>query len=210
MPLPLPPILSVDPARPEPSAIARACEALRAGRLIIMPTETVYGLAADAAAGEAARLIYAAKGRDEGKPLPLMVASVDQAEAAGAVFEPAARLLAARFWPGPLTLVLPAGGGEEGIRVPDHPVALALLAAMGRGLRVTSANRSGEPPALTAPDAARALAGRVALALDAGPCRIGQASTVLRLRGGRPEILRPGALSRQAVEDCLDHGAGGA
>lgn len=199
-----PPILPVDPTRPAGLAIERACVLLRDGALIVIPTETVYGLAADAAAEGAERRVYEAKGRDEKKPLPLMVAGVAQAEAAGVRFDPAARVLAARFWPGPLTMVLPGAGREEGVRVPDHPVALAVLEAMGRGLRVTSANRSGEAAAVTAAEAAAALEGRVALVLDAGPCRLGEASTVVRLSGGRVEVLRSGALSLSAIEECLD------
>jgi tRNA threonylcarbamoyl adenosine modification protein (Sua5/YciO/YrdC/YwlC family) len=193
----MPPLLQpipVNPHRPDPGVIEKAVRALAAGGLILVPTETVYGLAGDPRVPGIERRIYELKGRDEGKPLPLMAASAGQVLASGAVMGARARRLAARYWPGPLTLVLETPGGEEGFRVPDHAVMRAILEKAGTPLRVTSANRSGEPAATTAAEAVAALGHGVALALDAGPCRIGTASSVVRLAGGAFQILRAGAI----------------
>ncbi len=143
--------------------------------------------------------IYEAKERDRGKPLPLMASSLEAVELAGAVLSPAARRLACRYWPGPLTLVVNCGERAEGFRVPAHPVALAVLKAVGGLLRVTSANRSGESSALTVESAVEALGSRVALALDAGPATLGLESTVVDATGELLKILRQGVLPAQVV-----------
>lgn len=186
----------VNPGKPERAAIARAVSVLRAGSLIILPTETVYGVAG--LPGTEDR-IYAAKERDRGKPLPLMAAGLTAVERHGAVLSPKVRRLARRYWPGPLTLVLPCSGKTEGFRVPDHAVALAVLREAGGLLRVTSANLSGEPSAKTVEAALVALDGHVALALDAGPSPLGVESTVVDATGDELRILRQGALSREAI-----------
>ena len=116
----------------------------------MLPTDTVYGVAADPRVPAAVERLYAVKGRDARKPVPLLVTGVDEAERRGAIMGRRARRLAERYWPGPLTLVLPTGTGTEGFRVPDHAVTLAVLRAAGGGLRVTSANRSGAPAACDA------------------------------------------------------------
>ncbi len=190
-----PPLIIVDAARPEAGAVQEAVRLLTEGALIVVPTETVYGLAGDPRAPGTAARMAALKGRDGNKPLPLMAADLDQVRACGAVLDARAERLAARFWPGPLTMVLETPTGEEGFRVPDHPVMQAVLREMGHPLRVTSANLSGEPAALSAGAALAVLRKGVALALDAGPCRIGTASTVVRLVKGGYEILRIGAVS---------------
>jgi protein-tyrosine phosphatase len=156
-------------------------------------------VAADPAVAGATDRIYAAKARDRGKPIPLMAASLDAVKSAGAVLGPRATRLARRYWPGPLTLVLNCGNQTEGFRVPDHPVTLAVLKAMGGVLRVTSANLSGEPPARTAPEAAAALGSAVSLVLDAGPASLGVESTVVRAEGDELRILRQGFISREAI-----------
>jgi protein-tyrosine phosphatase len=194
MPPSRPPLRIVDADRPDAEAVKEAVRLLTTGALIIVPTETVYGLAGDPRAPGVEKKIYALKGRDEKKALPLMAADLAQVREFGAVLDARARRLAARFWPGPLTMVLETPSGEEGFRVPDHAVMQAVLRRMGRPLRVTSANRSGEPAALTAGEALAALGHGVALALDAGPCRIGTASTVVRLVKGGYELLRAGAV----------------
>lgn len=165
------------------------------------PTDTVYGLAADPAVPGAIARLRAAKGRPARKPIPMLAASMEQAEAFGATFNPVERALASRFWPGPLTLALKAGRRNEGIRVPAHPVMQALLLAMGRPLRVTSANRSGQSAPLTLAEAMADLAGAVELGLDDGPSPLGVPSTVARVEGGRQiRILRRGALSASDLE----------
>ena len=187
------------PDRIDPKAVSMAVEALQAGVLIILPTETVYGVAAHAGVPGTEERIYEAKGRERGKPLPLMASSLAAVEGAGAVLSPAARRLACRYWPGPLTLVVKCGSRTEGFRVPQHPVALAVLNAAGGLLRVTSANRSGEPAALTADAALRALEGHIALVLDAGPAKLGLESTVVDATGETLKIIRQGALPATAV-----------
>jgi tRNA threonylcarbamoyl adenosine modification protein (Sua5/YciO/YrdC/YwlC family) len=181
-------------------AIRPAIEALQRGALILMPTDTVYGLAADARLPRAQERLYEAKSRDRGKPIPLLAASAADAEAFGAVLNGVERRLAEKFWPGPLTLVLKVGDRKEGFRVPAHDVALALLRAGCGVLRVTSANISGEPPALTAEDAVRRVGGSVEVVLDAGPSPGGIPSTVAEVINGNIRILREGAIPSDRLE----------
>lgn len=192
-------VIPVRPDKISQKAVSAAVAALRNGGLVILPTETVYGVAADPGVPGAEERIYEVKERDRGKPIPLMAASLEEVERAGALLSPAARRLACRYWPGPLTLVVKCGGRVEGFRVPDHPVALAVLKAVGGVLRVTSANKSGEPSALTAEDAVKALGDRLALALDAGPASLGRESTVVEATGETLKIIRQGALPAVAV-----------
>ena len=199
MPTPDSTVVRVNARKPGQAAIERAALLLREGALVVLPTDTVYGVAADPAVPGAEDRIYAAKERDRGKPIPLLVADAAHVSAAGAVMGWRARRLARRYWPGPLTLVLNTGQRREGFRVPDHPVTLAVLRAVGGILRVTSANRSGEPAARDAAAAAAALAGRVALVLDAGPSPLGAESTVVQEEGDTLRILREGALPAAAI-----------
>lgn len=187
-------------SKSDASAIRQAVEALQGGSLVIMPTDTVYGLAADARLPGAEEKLYEAKSRDRGKPIPLLAASVADVEAFGAVLGQTERQLAKAFWPGPLTLVLAAGDRTEGFRVPDHATALALLRDCGGVLRVTSANVSGEPPALTAADAVSVIGRFAEVALDAGPSPGGASSTVAQVVDGGIKILREGILSRERLE----------
>jgi L-threonylcarbamoyladenylate synthase len=187
------------------SAVADAAARLHAGALAIVPTDTVYGVAAHPGCPQAVERLFTIKGRDRTKPIPFLIASLDDARRYGAQFSPLAATLAARFWPGALTLVLPmenAPGVEEGFRVPDSAVARALIRAAGGILRVTSANQSGEAPALTAAEAMRALGDTIDLVFDDGPAPIGVASTVVRVAGSQARILRLGALSAQALRDA--------
>ena len=198
----------------DPAAIAEAATALRAGELVGMPTETVYGLAGDATNPEAVARIFAAKGRPRFNPLIVHVASLAAAEDIGAFSDDALKL-GARFWPGPLTLVVPsratspvaelatAGMATHALRVPSHPTAQALLAAFGRPLVAPSANRSGHVSATTAAHVAEDLAGGVSVILDAGAAPVGVESTIVGLAVHRPILLRAGAVPRDRIEAVL-------
>jgi tRNA threonylcarbamoyl adenosine modification protein (Sua5/YciO/YrdC/YwlC family) len=188
-------VLHVDPRAPDPRAARQAADCLARGGLVILPTDTVYGVAADPRVPGAEEALYRAKQRPADKAVARLAWSTDQVTGCGAQLNAAARRLAARYWPGPLTLVLPAPGGECGFRVPDHAVCLAVLQAAGTPLAVSSANRSGAAPAVTAEDAVRQLGEAAALTLDAGRVPGGEPSTVLRVAGEHVEILREGAIS---------------
>jgi tRNA threonylcarbamoyl adenosine modification protein (Sua5/YciO/YrdC/YwlC family) len=192
--------------RTGPDGLAAAVKALARGALVVIPTDTVYGLAADPRVPGAVERLCRAKGRDFRKPIPLLVAGLAEAERAGAVFSRAEKRLALRFWPGALTLVVgiqDAGGATEGIRVPDDPFTLALLRASAGALRVTSANRSGEPPALTAAEAAQSLGACVELVVDAGRLPGGTPSTVARVEGKRVRVLREGVVAAADLERAV-------
>ena len=195
-----PELIRVDPVRPAPEAIAAAADVLRRGGVAILPTDTVYGIAADPLAAGAEQRIYAAKGRDAGKPIPLLVSDISDVARWGAVIGRRGRALARRYWPGPLTLVLRTGEGFEGFRVPNHPVTLAVLKAAGGILRVTSANRSGAPAARDAAAARAALGAHVDLVLDAGPAPLGLESTVVREEGEDVRVLREGAIPARDIQ----------
>ena len=198
----------------DPSSIAAAAACLRAGGLVAMPTETVYGLAADATDDRAVAAIYAAKGRPAFNPLIAHVAGAAAAAREGA-FDAFARRLAGAFWPGPLTIVAPvaptcqvsllarAGLETLALRAPDHPVAQALIAAAGVPLAAPSANCSGRLSPTTAAHVAADLDGRIDWILDGGSARRGVESTIVACLGGRPRLLRPGALTRERIEAAL-------
>ncbi len=193
------------------AAVEEAARSIRAGRLVAFPTETVYGLGADATDDRAVAAVFEAKGRPRFNPLIVHVADRETAEAL-AVFDDRAHRLAGRFWPGPLTLVLPrapdspvswlasAGLDTLALRWPAHPLAEALIRAAGRPLVGPSANRSGRLSPTTAAHAAAELDGLTVTVLDGGPCRLGLESTVVALGHGPPALLRPGALDAEAVE----------
>ncbi|MFL5297359.1 MAG: L-threonylcarbamoyladenylate synthase [Phenylobacterium sp.] len=190
--------------------IAEAAAALNAGGLVILPTETVYGLAADAANPRAVAKVYEAKGRPAFNPLIAHVADLTTAQRI-ARFDTRAEWLAQRFWPGPLTLVLPvldetavcdlarAGLDTVAVRAPAHPIAQAVLQAFGGPLVAPSANRSGRPSPTTFADAMEETGAAAAFALDGGPCRVGLESTVVSLLDA-PRLLRPGAVTREEIE----------
>jgi L-threonylcarbamoyladenylate synthase len=202
----------IAPATPENIAAAAAC--LRAGGLVAMPTETVYGLAALATSDTAAASIYAAKGRPSFNPLIAHFADVDSA-AAEARLNARALRLAAAFWPGPLTIVAPvsatcrisllarAGLDTVALRVPGHAIARELIAAAGAPLVAPSANRSGRVSPTRAEHVAADLAGRIDWILDAGPSPLGLESTIVACVGESIRLLRPGAISREALEAAL-------
>jgi len=192
-------ILSIDPDHPNPAVIAEATAALRSGALVILPTETVYGVAADPRIPEAMDCLYAAKGRVKTKPLSLFSAGIENVQAAVSAWSDVTDRIARAFWPGPLTLVLRTAGGFTGFRVPDHAVPLLLLKEVGFSLAVTSANCSGEPETLTAEDAGRVLGDAVSIVLDAGPSPGGTPSTVVKIDGDKVEVLRERAISRENI-----------
>ena len=196
--------------RATPDAVARAARRLRDGELVAFPTETVYGLGGDATREQAVAHIFAAKGRPRFNPLIVHVPGLAEAEAL-AVFDDRARAAAERFWPGPLSLVLPrrpdsglsllasAGLDTVALRAPAHPVAQELLRAAGRPVAAPSANRSGRVSPTTAAHVQGEFGDAVAMILDAGPCRVGVESTVLDLTGGIPSLLRPGGVPLEAL-----------
>ena len=179
------------------SHIARAAERLRAGAVIAFPTDTLYGVGARAADRAAVARLYQVKRRPSGQPMVLLVRDRDQVDRLAVVTVAAADLMA-RFWPGPLTLVLPARGQSDGstvaVRAPNHDVALALLTSLGEPLASSSANPAGQSPPVDAGQVIEALGDELDLVLDAGPCAIGQPSTILDLSGAAPRILREGAI----------------
>ncbi|HEY8191141.1 MAG TPA: L-threonylcarbamoyladenylate synthase [Alphaproteobacteria bacterium] len=196
------------------AAIAEAAEILRKGGLVAMPTETVYGLAANALDGVAVAKIFAAKGRPSFNPLIVHVPDIDAA-AALTVMNDDARRIAARFWPGPLTMILPrgpdcpvsdlcsAGLPTLAVRVPAHPVAEKLLRACGVPLAAPSANRSGTISPTSPTHVLQSLGDAVDFILAAGSCAVGLESTVLDLSGPEPVVLRPGAISAEDIAHVL-------
>ena len=203
--------------------IQHAAVALKRGELVILPTETVYGLAADAANGEAVARIFEAKGRPRFNPLIAHVADAAQAERI-AVLDGRARALADAFWPGPLTLVAPvrdraavcdlarAGLDSVAVRVPGHARARAVIAAFGKPGVAPSANRSGRPSPTTFADAVEETGHAAADAVDGGPCAVGVESTVVSVLDGRVALLRPGSVTREEIEAVvgpLDEGGEG-
>lgn len=204
---------------PDATHLAEAAAALAAGDLVAFPSETVYGLGGDAGSDQAVARIYEAKGRPSFNPLIVHVPSL-AAAAEFAVVSPAAEALAAKFWPGPLTLVLlrkpgcrlsllvSAGMDSVALRVPAHPVAQALLRAAGRPLAGPSANPSGRISPTTAQHVADGLGDKVAMILDGGPCAIGLESTVVSLLDDAPQILRPGGIVAEELAAVLGRPVG--
>jgi L-threonylcarbamoyladenylate synthase len=212
--------LAVNPHAPETAVIARAAAVLRGGGLVAFPTETVYGLGANALSESAVARIFVAKGRPATNPLIVHVPDMSAAIPLVRDFPTMAQQLALRFWPGPLTLVLPksdrvpavvtAGGPTVALRVPGHPVALALLRACGLPLAAPSANPSSMLSPTSAEHVRRGLDGKIDLILDAGPTSGGLESTVLDLTVTPPRLLRPGLLTPaqlEAVIGPIEYGA---
>jgi L-threonylcarbamoyladenylate synthase len=186
----------------DPSHIAQAAEQLRAGAVIAFPTDTLYAVAARAADPVAVARLYDVKERPSGQPMVWLVLDRAQVEHFAVVTAAAAELMA-RFWPGPLTLVLPARITADGptiaVRAPNHDVALGLLRALGEPIASSSANRARQPPPVDADQVMASLGDRLDVLLDGGPCRIGQPSTILDLAGATPRILRQGAIPAAAL-----------
>ncbi|WP_275425756.1 L-threonylcarbamoyladenylate synthase [Nocardioides solisilvae] len=195
------------------AAVEAASLAVRQGELVVIPTDTVYGVGADAFDAGAVRALLAAKGRGREKPPPVLVSSATTLEALATRVPRYAHLLVEAFWPGPLTLVchqqpslqwdLGETRGTVAVRMPDDPVALAVLERTGP-LAVSSANLTGEPPARDADEAERMLGGRVEVVVDGGPSRGGEPSTIVDATGTRPAVLRWGALDAAALDEVLE------
>jgi L-threonylcarbamoyladenylate synthase len=208
-------VVAIDPTAPDRTAIAEAASIIRAGQLVAFPTETVYGLGADGLNPIALGRIYTVKGRPPDNPLILHLASRDQLPLVAADVPAIAQRLVQAFWPGPLTLILPktscvpdlatAGLTTVAVRMPAHPVALALINAAKTPLAAPSANRSGLPSPTTAQHVFDDLRRRIPLILDAGSTRIGLESTVLDVTCIPPIILRPGGIAREAIEAVVGH-----
>lgn len=197
-------------------SLEKAVAALRAGELVVFPTETVYGLGADASNPLAVARIYQAKGRPRFNPLIAHVSGLDEA-LEHAALHPTAIALAEKFWPGPLTIVAPrsdnstitelacAGLSTVALRAPSHPLARALIAAFGEPIAAPSANRSGRVSATTIEHAREELGDAAALFLDGGPCKLGLESTIVTVNAdGEATLLRPGAVTRAAIEAVTD------
>lgn len=194
-------------------SIAAAARLLRAGKVVAFPTETVYGLGADARNPDAVRSIFRIKGRPANHPLIVHLGRIEGLEEWASEVPATARQLAERFWPGPLTLVLPRHesvldeitGGQDtvALRVPDHPVALDLLREFGGGLAAPSANRFGHVSPTCAAHVRAGLGYKVATILDGGECRVGLESTIVSLAGEHPHLLRPGGIPASALEEIL-------
>jgi L-threonylcarbamoyladenylate synthase len=207
------PLFDTDVCSSDAAGIAKAAALIAQGLPVAVPTETVYGLAADATNGEAVARIYAAKGRPAFNPLIVHVETLAQAERI-ACFDDMARRLAAAFWPGPLTIVLPlaagspvaplvtAGLGTVAVRMPSHPTMRALLAACGTPLAAPSANASGLTSPTRAAHVLRSLAGRIALVIDAGPTAVGLESTIVAIAPDGLRLLRPGPVTAAALAEA--------
>lgn len=206
-------VLRTDPFRQDEAVIDEAAQVVARGGLVAFPTETVYGLGADALNPQAVRGIFAAKGRPEDNPLIVHVAHVTDLAELVKEMPPVVNSLAKHFWPGPLTLILPrhsivpdavtAGLDTVAVRIPDHPVALALIRKSGCPIAAPSANRSGRPSPTEAQHVLEDLGGRIDIIVDGGPSGIGVESTVLDLTAAHPVILRPGAVTAEQLEPLL-------
>lgn len=206
-------LLSVHPELPEDLYVLKAARILKEGGLVVFPTETVYGLGANGLDADAAKRIFAAKGRPSDNPLILHISDFAQVDELAVDISDTARKLMRRFWPGPLTLVLKKAtivpdavtGGQDtvALRMPDHAVALALIRAAGMPLAAPSANLSGKPSPTTAEHVLEDLRGRVAMVLDAGPTRIGMESTVIDVSGDSIRILRPGGVGVDELRELI-------
>ena len=192
-------VLSIDIEKPQPERLEQARQILVDGGLVIVPTETVYGIACDPAVPGALEKLVAAKGRDGDKPIAQLAANAEQVAAAVANWNEGVQALAARYWPGPLTIVLETLAGWTGYRVPDHAVALALAETCNRTLALTSANLSGEPDTRTAQEAMDSIGAD--LVLDSGPSAESPVpSTVIKVDGDQIECLREGKIPFDEVQ----------
>jgi len=208
-----PVIVGARDPRTRGAAIARAAQILARGGVITYPTETFYGLGADAMSADAVARVFALKGRAADNPVPLVLPGPAALDRVARAIPPAARALAARFWPGPLTLVLQAvhdlpeaitgGTGKVGVRVSIHPEAAALAAAFGGPITATSANRSGAPPARSIEALDASIAGGTDLLLDGGETPGGPPSTVLDVTCDPPRVLRAGRVSESEIRAAL-------
>ena len=209
----MPEVLEIDPRRPEAHLIARAAAILKAGGVLAFPTETFYGLAADAANERAVEKIFRIKGRDFGNPIALIAGSESHLQGLVAEIPDAARILMRAFWPGPLTLVfkassrvipkLTAGTGRIGIRISSHPIAASLTEALGGPITATSANRSGAAENVSAHEVLQLLGEDPDAVIDGGPAPGGRGSTFLDVTADPPVVLREGAVPKERIFEAL-------
>jgi L-threonylcarbamoyladenylate synthase len=202
----------VDPEAPQRDAIEEAAKWIRLGEVVALPTDTLYGLAVDPFNVQAVARLFAAKGRPDDRAIPLIAADRAQVEGHIGPLTGAAATLAETFWPGPLTLLLPApramaaavaaGTGKVGVRVPADRSARAICASVGRPVTATSANLSGEAPTANPSEVERALGDRIMLLFDAGPTAGGAPSTIVDV-SGTPTLVRAGAIAWEAIQKCL-------
>lgn len=205
--------MKVDAESPSAEVIDAAGTSIRDGKLVAFPTETVYGLAADAFNLAAVERVYEVKGRPAGKPLPVQVADEEGIYRLAGEISDAAKKLIGKFFPGPLTIILPAsrevpelitaGTGKIGIRMPDHKVALAMIRAAGTPIVATSANSSGNPSPNSAEEVLVDLDGKIDLLLDAGVSRLKTASTVVDVTEMPIRILRVGSITPEMIDECI-------
>ncbi len=206
-------IIKINPASPEISAILEAASVLKSGGIIGLPTDTVYGLGADAGNEEALQELYMIKAREPGKPTSILIHSRNQLGALVSEITGPAEFLMETFWPGPLTIIfkasakvhsiLSAGGGTIGIRIPDSPVCLGILRETGFPLTAPSANVSGRPPACSAQEVFESFNGRIKLILDGGEADSSSPSTIADATGADIKIIREGKISKAVVEKVL-------
>ncbi|NGX54392.1 MAG: Threonylcarbamoyl-AMP synthase [Chlamydiae bacterium] len=186
------------------SSIQKATDLLKRGEVIAFPTETVYGLGALLSCPQAMEEIFRIKNRPTNKPLMAHISSLDMLLSLDINAPKLLHPLAEAFLPGPLAIILPRGDGSTmGIRMPAHPVALALIEAVGEPIMATSANLSGQPSLASPEEVLRALEGKIAALLDGGPASVGTPSTILSLTSEKPTILRPGPISQAMLEEVL-------
>src|SRR6185436_4416723 len=205
--------IRVDPRNPDPSVMIRAVEVIRSGGVVAIPTDTLYGLAADPFNPKAVDRVFAAKGRAELQAVALVAADAAQILARLGPLTPMARRLADRFWPGPLTILMAApealasgvsaGTGMVGVRVPDHHVTRELCRLASSPLVATSANKSGKPPSNDPEEVAAALGESIDLLVDSGATRGGAPSTIVDANGASLRLIREGAISLERIEQCL-------
>ena len=199
-----PVVLTVSGSAPDAAVIAQAAQMLREGGLVAFPTETVYGLAADATNPKAVERLNRVKGRPPEKAYSIHLADAALVRQFVDEIPPLAQQLMQAFWPGPLTIVMPSKtGGTVGFRFPSHPVAQAFLRACDRAVVAPSANRSGSPPPTDGQEVLTALEGQFDCLLDAGPTPMGRESTVVQVVGNRLELLREGALAPETIQAAV-------
>ncbi len=207
-------ILKIDPVNPQPARIKEAAWLIREGRLVAFPTDTVYGLGADAFNEEAVERVFEVKRRSKDKPLSIFVCDFADVEPLAEDISSPALMLAGYFWPGALTLIfkagrevpgfLTSGSNKVGIRIPNDKISLALVKAAGTPLTGSSANLSGKPELLTAAEVERELGGSIELIVDGGGTDRRECSTVIDVSNGQPRVLRWGVVSRAMVQEVLE------
>lgn len=212
----MPRILSVNPESPDPQVVQEVLKVLKAEGLVALPTDTLYGLAADISSEAALERLVALKARPHDKPIPIFISRVEALERVATAVPDAARRLAQEFWPGPLTLILyatpdipefiTAGTGTVGVRIPQLPLIAKILEAMDSPLTGTSANKSGGKDPVTLKDVLRGIGNRVDLLVDGGKAPGGIASTVLDCTQSPFQILREGSITGEAIAGVLEHG----